>query len=159
MLLASESPPRAFPPRNQAIPDPPSTPRRRPTARTRLLDRLLNLLSFALPLLLYNSTVQRTGAAWGIMQQTISHLARNARCSYCTARAGPMPQTHLPPPPGLEAPTSPSPLLSRGRQMFGCSVWPCISHRRSSRRNGMSTKAAGAPRKKNHSNLFSNLYI
>ena len=36
---------------------------------------------------------------------------------------------------------------------------PRISHRRSSRRNRMSTKAAGTSRKKNHSILFSNLYI
>ena len=45
-----------------------------------------------------------------------------------------------------------------GRSTSGLSN-PSISHRRSSRRNGMSTKAAGAPEKKNHSNLFSNLYI
>ena len=37
----SRAAPGPFPLRNQAMPDPPSTPRRRPTARTRLLVRLL----------------------------------------------------------------------------------------------------------------------
>ena len=55
VLLLLRIAPRVFPPRNQAIPDPPSTPRRRPTARTRLLDRLLNSLYFAIPTI-YNRT-------------------------------------------------------------------------------------------------------
>ena len=43
-------------PSRSFVPYPPSTPRRRPTARTRLLDRLLNLLSFAPSVLSINST-------------------------------------------------------------------------------------------------------